>query len=343
MLMTLSQTKLLTSNQTMLRRTRLSALVTLLIGLCCSCLNFATNAQGVFPEKPVRLIVPFPPGQATDIIARLLAEKLTIAWGQQVIVENKNGVPGMVAGATAAPDGYTMIMGTSGVLAVNPAVFDKLAYDAAKDFTYVGGLAIAPMIIVVSAALPYNTIQELVAAAKKDPGKFNVGYGGVNNTQHLTGEFFKYTAGINMVGINYKGSASAVTDLLGGQISILVDSMAVTLPHIKSGKLKALGIAMLERVPQLPNLPTVAESGYPGFEGAGWTGLVVPKNTPTAVVQKISHDIAAVLADPVMQQSIIDKGMVPDARGAGPWSEFVFAEMKKWKAIAQQSNIKASE
>jgi tripartite-type tricarboxylate transporter receptor subunit TctC len=249
----------------------------------------------------------------------------------------------MVAGATAAPDGYTMIMGTSGVLAVNPAVFDKLAYDAAKDFTYVGGLAIAPMIIVVSATLPYNNIQELVAAAKKEPGKFNVGYGGVNNTQHLTGEFFKYTAGINMVGINYKGSASAVTDLLGGQISILVDSMAATLPHIQSGKLKALGIAMLERVPQLPNLPTVAESGYPGFEGAGWTGLVVPKNTPTAVVQKISVDVAKILADPAMQKNIIDRGMVPDPRGAGPWSDFVFAEMKKWKAIAQQANIKASE
>ncbi len=321
----------------------LKILLALFITLSGVTFNSTTYAQAVFPEKPVRLIVPFPPGQATDIIARLVAEKLTTAWGQQVIVENKNGVPGMVAGATAAPDGYTMIMGTSGVLAVNPAVFDKLAYDAAKDFTYVGGLAIAPMIIVVSASLPYNTIQELVAAAKKDPGKFNVGYGGVNNTQHLTGELFKYTAGINMVGINYKGSASAVTDLLGGQISILVDSMAATLPHIKSGKLKALGIAMLERVPQLPNLPTVAESGYPGFEGAGWTGLVVPKNTPAAVVQKISVDIAKVLADPEMQKSIIDKGMVPDPRGAVPWSEFVFAEMKKWKTIAQLANIKASE
>jgi len=327
----------------MLRHTTLKTLTASIIGLCCALLTFAANAQAVFPEKPVRLIVPFPPGQATDIVARLIAEKLTAVWGQQVIVENKNGVPGMVAGATAAPDGYTMIMGTSGVLAVNPAVFDKLAYDAAKDFTYVGGLAIAPMIIVVSATLPYNTIQELVAAAKKDPGKFNVGYGGVNNTQHLTGELFKHTAGINMVGINYKGSASAVTDLLGGQISILVDSMAATLPHIHSGKLKALGIAMLERVPQLPNLPTVAESGYPGFEGAGWTGLVVPKNTPTAVVQKISVDVAKILADPAMQKNIIDKGMVPDPRGAGPWSDFVFAEMKKWKAIAQQANIKASE
>jgi tripartite-type tricarboxylate transporter receptor subunit TctC len=146
-----------------------------------------------------------------------------------------------------------------------------------------------------------------------------------------------------MVGVNYKGSASAVTDLLGGQISILVDSMAVALPHIKSGKLKALAITTLQRVPQLPNLPTVAESGYPGFEGVGWQGLVVPKGTPPAVVQKISADVARILADPEMQKNIIDKGMVPDPRGAGPWSEFVFAEMKKWKTAAQQANIKSTE
>jgi tripartite-type tricarboxylate transporter receptor subunit TctC len=319
------------------------SLASLLAILFCLIFNVQAQAQTNFPEKPVKLIVPFPPGQATDIIARMIAEKLTIAWGQQVIVENKTGVPGMVAGSTAAPDGYTMTMGTSGVLAVNPAVFDKLPYDVTKDFIYVGGLAITPMIVVVSAALPYNTVQELVAAAKKEPGKFNVGYGGVNNTQHLTGELFKFTTDVNMVGVNYKGSAAAVTDLLGGQISILVDSMAVALPHIKSGKLKPLAITTLQRVPQLPDLPTVAESGYPGFEGVGWQGLVVPKGTPPAVVQKISADVAKILADPTMQKNIIDKGMVPDPRGAGPWSDFVYAEMKKWKAAAKQANIKATE
>jgi tripartite-type tricarboxylate transporter receptor subunit TctC len=319
------------------------SLASLLAILFCLIFNVQAQAQTNFPEKPVKLIVPFPPGQATDIIARMIAEKLTIAWGQQVIVENKTGVPGMVAGSTAAPDGYTMTMGTSGVLAVNPAVFEKLPYDVTKDFIYVGGLAITPMIVVVSAALPYNTVQELVAAAKKEPGKFNVGYGGVNNTQHLTGELFKFTTDVNMVGVNYKGSAAAVTDLLGGQISILVDSMAVALPHIKSGKLKPLAITTLQRVPQLPDLPTVAESGYPGFEGVGWQGLVVPKGTPPAVVQKISADVAKILADPTMQKNIIDKGMVPDPRGAGPWSDFVYAEMKKWKAAAKQANIKATE
>ena len=319
------------------------SLASLLAILLCLVFNVPAQAQTNFPEKPVKLIVPFPPGQATDMIARMVAEKLTIAWGHQVIVENKTGVPGMVAGSTAAPDGYTMTMGTSGVLAVNPAVFTKLPYDVAKDFIYVGGLAITPMIIVVSAGLPYNTIQELIAAAKKEPGKFNVGYGGVNNTQHLTGELFKFTTGVNMVGVNYKGSAAAVTDLLGGQISILVDSMAVALPHIKAGKLKPLAITTLQRVPQLPDLPTVAESGYPGFEGVGWQGLVVPKGTPAPIVQKISADVAHILASPEMQKNLIDRGLIPDPRGAGPWSEFVYAEMKKWKAAATQANIKATE
>lgn len=318
-------------------------IATLLLTMLCLTFTLHAQAQANYPDKPVKLIVPFPPGQATDMIARMIAEKLTLVWGHQVIVENKTGVPGMVAGSTAAPDGYTMTMGTSGVLAVNPAVFAKLPYDVTKDFIYVGGLAITPMIVVVSAEFPYNTVQELIAAAKKEPGKFNVGYGGVNNTQHLTGELFKATTGVNMVGVNYKGSASAVTDLLGGQISILVDSMAVALPHIKAGKLKPLAITSLERVPQLPNLPTVAESGYPGFEGVGWQGLVVPKGTPSAIVQKISADVSKILADPVMQKNIIDKGMVPDPRGSGPWSEFAFAEMKKWKAAAQQANIKATE
>ena len=188
-------------------------IATLLLAMLCLTSTLQAQAQANYPDKPVKLIVPFPPGQATDMIARMIAEKLTLVWGHQVIVENKTGVPGMVAGSTAAPDGYTMTMGTSGVLAVNPAVFAKLPYDVTKDFIYVGGLAITPMIVVVSAEFPYNTVQELIAAAKKEPGKFNVGYGGVNNTQHLTGELFKATTGVNMVGVNYKGSASAVTDL----------------------------------------------------------------------------------------------------------------------------------
>jgi len=301
------------------------------------------HAQANYPNKPVKFIVPFPPGQATDIVARMVADRLTGIWGQPVIVENRPGIPGMVAGYNAAPDGYTITIGTSGMLVVNPSVYDKLPYDTIKDYVFTGGLAITPMMIVVKADLPYQTLQDLVNAAKKEPGKFNIGYGGINNTQHLTGEYFKYMTGINMVGITYKGSASAVTDLLGGQISILVDSLAATLPHIQSGKVRPLAVTTLERVPQLPNLPTVAELGFPGFESIGWQGLIVPKGTPQAIVDKISKDGRAVASDPKFQAELIEKGLIPDTRDAKAWSDFVRSELAKWSEGAKRANIRASE
>lgn len=319
------------------------SLVTCLTGLTVLFGSLAVQAQGSYPNKPVRFIVPFPPGQATDIVARMVADGLTKLWGQQVFVENKPGIPGMIAGQTATPDGYTLTIGTSGMLVVNPNVHKSLPYDTAKDYVFIGGLAITPMIIVVNSALPYQSLKELVAAAKKEPGKFNIGYGGVNNTQHLTGEYFKYVTDINMVGITYKGSASAVTDLLGGQISILVDSLASTLPQIKSGKFRPLAISSLARVPQLPDVPTVAELGYTGFESIGWQGLIAPKGTPQAVVDKISADVRQVLADPQMQKSLIDKGLIPDSRGAREWTQFVNAELAKTKEVARIANIKASD
>ena len=303
----------------------------------------AAHAQDTFPNKPVRMFVPFPAGQATDIIARLIADSLGKIWNQQVVVENRPGVPGMMAGRDAAADGYTITFGTSGTLAVNPAVYSKLPYEAARDYAFVSGGALVPMSIVANPALPHNTLKELIDAAKKEPGKFNIGYGGVNNTQHLTGEYFKSRAGVNMVGITYKGSAAAVTDLLGGQIPLLVDSLATTLPHIKSGKIKALAITSLQRMPQLPELPTVAESGYPGFEGVGWAGLVVPKATPQAIVEKIGADVRRVLNDAAMRERLIDRGMVADPRGPKEWGEFVNAEVAKWGAVAKQANVKATD
>ena len=303
----------------------------------------AAHAQDTFPNKPVRMFVPFPAGQATDIIARLIADSLGKIWNQQVVVENRPGVPGMMAGRDAAADGYTITFGTSGTLAVNPAVYSKLPYEAARDYAFVSGGALVPMSIVANPALPHNTLKELIDAAKKEPGKFNIGYGGVNNTQHLTGEYFKSRVGVNMVGITYKGSAAAVTDLLGGQIPLLVDSLATTLPHIKSGKIKPLAVTSLQRMPQLPELPTVAESGYPGFEGVGWAGLVVPKATPQAIVEKIGADVRRVLNDAAMRERLIDRGMVADPRGPKEWGEFVNAEVAKWAAVAKQANVKATD
>ena len=318
-------------------------LVSLLIAVAALGSQATAQTPTTFPARPVHFIVPFPPGQATDIVARLVADSLTATWGQQVYVENKPGIPGMIAGHNAAPDGYTMTIGTSGMLVVNPSVYEKLPYDTLNDYTFIGGLAITPMVVVVRADSPYRTLADLLDAARREPGKLNIGYGGINNTQHLTGEYLKFVAGVNMVGITYKGSANAVTDLLGGQISILVDSLAATLPQIKSGKFRALAVSTLERVPQMPDLPTVAESGFPGFESIGWQGLVVPKGTPAEVVNKISRDVAYLLADPQMQTRLIDKGLVPDPRGAQAWGKFVRAELEKWSEAAKRANIRATE
>lgn len=314
----------------------------LLLGLTLFLIASAPiSAQTSYPSRPVKLIVPFPAGQATDIAARMLGEGLAKVWGQQVVVENKTGVPGMLAGRDAAPDGYTMTMGSSGTLAVNPAVYNKLPYEGAKDYALVNGANIAPMIIVANPSAPFTSLKELIEVARKEPGKYTLGFGGVNNTQHLTGEYFKSRAGIDLVGVNYKGSAAAVTDLLGGQIHVLVDSLAATLPHIKVGKIRPLAVTTLQRVPQLPDLPTAVELGFPGFEGVGWAGLIVPKGTPTEIVEKISTDARKVLNDPQMRERLIERGMIVDSRNAREWGEFVNAEVIKWAEVAKRANVRA--
>jgi tripartite-type tricarboxylate transporter receptor subunit TctC len=305
---------------------------------------FGSLAQAqAYPAHTVRIIVPFPPGQATDIVARLLAERLSAAWNQSVIVENRGGggsVPGMLAGRDAPADGYTITFGTSGPLGVNPGIYSRLPYDPLKDFAMVGGVFTVPLMWVAHPGLPYNTVAELVAAAKKAPGKLNWALAGTGTSQHLTGELFKFRAGVDMEGVPYKGSGPAMTDLLGGQITLMVDSLASALPHIKAGKIKAIAMTTAQRVPQLPDVPTVAESGYPGFEGVGWGGLVVPVATPRDIVEKIGGDVRRILMDPAMQARIVERGAIPDPRGPAEFTEFVRAEIAKWGDVAKKAQIK---
>ena len=303
----------------------------------------AALAQAAFPSKPVRLVVPFPPGQATDIVARLLADALTKQWGQQVIVENRAGgasIPGMLQGRDAAPDGHTITFGTSGSIGINPSLYPTLPYDPPRDFAMVGGVFIVPLMIVAHPSAPYANLKEMIAAAKKDPGKLDWAYAGTGTSQHLTGELFKVRAGVDILGVTYKGSGPAMTDLLGGQVKLMVDSLASALPHIKAGKIRALAMTTPQRVPQLPDVPTVAESGYPGFDGVGWGGLVLPKATPAALVERIGADVRRALADPVMQQRIIDRGAIPDPRGPREWTDFVSAEIVKWGEVVRRANVK---
>ena len=300
-------------------------------------------AQAQYPTKPVKLIVPYPAGQATDIAARIIAEGLSREWGQQVIIENIGGgaaIPGVVTARDRAPDGYTLLMGTSAAMVVNPAIIQKLPYDPFNDFVLVGPVFRNPLIIVATAKAPYNSLKDLVDAAKKSPGKLNWGYPGAGTTQHLTGELFKYTAGVDIQGVMYKGSAQVVQDLLGDSIELSVDGVPPNLPHIKSGKLKAIASTGSVRAPQLPDVPTVAEQGYPGFSGEGWGGVVVAKGTPPEIVAKVSADLRKVMSDPVIQKRLVDNGLMVDNQPRDEWIAFARKTLVQWGDVARRANIK---
>jgi tripartite-type tricarboxylate transporter receptor subunit TctC len=303
-------------------------------------------SQSQYPVKPVRVIVPFPPGQAADIFARMLADRLSQTWGQQVVVENRGGgggVPGVMAGKEAAPDGYTWLVGTSGTLGVNPSVYAKIPYDPLKDFAPASNIFIVPLVVVAHPSFAPNTVQELVAAAKKAPGTINFASAGPGTAQHMTGELFKSRAGIDLVHVPYKGSGPGMTDLLGGQVPLMVDSLASALPHIKSGKIKIIAVTTAQRAPQLPNVPTIAESGYPGFEGAGWSGIVLPAGTPRELVERISADIQKALGEAQLRDRIIDRGGIPDPRTPQGYADFIRAEIEKWAQVARTANVRLDQ
>jgi len=301
------------------------------------------SAADAYPSRPVKLIVPFPAGQATDLAARIIAERLGNMWGQNVVVENIGGgagIPGMMQAKRAPADGYTLVMGTSAVLVVNPAIIDNLPYDPLNDFAYIGPVFRNPLIIVTNDKQPYKTLKDMVDDAKKHPGKLNWGYPGAGTTQHLTGELFKQVAGVDIVGVLYKGSAMCASDLLGNQIPLSVDGIGPNLEMIKAGKLRALASTGETRAPQLPDVPTVAEQGYPGFSGEGWGGMVFAKGVPNEVVMKVSRDLNKVMSDPAVQDRLVKAGLVVDNMPRDQWIEFAKRTYKTWGDVARSNNIK---
>lgn len=303
-------------------------------------IGFNAHAQETYPNKPVIFIVPFPPGQTADIVARILGNDLSKTWGQSVVIENRAGglgIPGMVAGRDAKPDGYTLTMAPIGPFALNRGVIKNLPYDPMKDFTFIGGVFRVPYIIVANPDAKIGNVTELVNAAKRDPGKLSWGAAGTG--QLLSIEWFKQLTGLDIVSIPYKGSAQGLTDLMGGQLSLLMDSLSPALPHIQAGKIKAIAVTTLERSPQLPDTPTLAEQGYPTFSSFGWVGLVAPKGTPRNVVVKISADLQRALTNPELKKEIIARGAIPDPRGSEEWAAFVNAEIEKWRAVMTTANI----
>jgi tripartite-type tricarboxylate transporter receptor subunit TctC len=304
------------------------------------------QAQTKYPSRAVRMIVPFPPGQAADLFGRMLAHRLSSAWGQNVVVENRGGgagIPAMMAAKNAAPDGYTVVMGTTQTLSVNPSMYADLPYDPLKDFVPVSNVVVAPLVIAAHPSFQPRSVSELVAAARKSPGELVIAVPGQGTSQHLTAELFKSRAGIELRAVAYKGSGPAMIDLIGGQVPLMMDSLASAFPHIRSGRIRVVAVTTARRVPQLPEVPTVAESGYPGFEGLGWAGIVVPAATPRAIVENLSVSIRNALENPDLKAGIIARGSIPDPRTPAEYAEFIRAETIKWARVAQEAGVRLEE
>lgn len=303
-------------------------------------------AQDRWPSKPVRMIIPFPPGQATDIYGRLFAERLSRIWGQGVVVENRAGassIIGMEAIKSSAPDGYTLGMASSGPLAINPSVFSKLSYDPIKDFTPISLAFIAPLVILVNNELPARNVAELVALLRQQPGRLSYASGGPGTSQHLACELFKLSTKTFALHIPYKGSGPALTDLIGGQVQFMIDSVSAALGHVQAGRVRALAVTSSQRNASLPGVPTVAESGVPGlqnFEAVGWGGLIGPAGMPGAVTQKISRDFAEVLRDDAIVQRVNGSGSMVRAISGQEFSSFIATEIGKWSSAARASNTR---
>ena len=293
-------------------------------------------AQSVF-VKPLRLVVPFPPGGPTDIVARPLAQMLSLALGQAVTVDNRAGAGGSIAAdfvAKSQADGYTLLMGTVGTHAINAALYKKLPYDPVKDFTPLGLAASAPVALVVGAASPYATVADLVAAARMQPGTIEFGSAGNGTPGHLTGELFAKAAGIQLRHIPYRGSAPAVTDLLGGQIRLMFDPVQSILPQVRGEKLRALAVSSRERSPVLPQVPTLAEAGLPGFEAEAWWAVFAPANVPAPLANLLRSEVERVVRSDAFREKLGNLGVTPAAAMRQSFTDFNRAELAKWgKAV----------
>ena len=296
-----------------------------------------------YPSRPVRLVVPFPAGGTTDILARAMAEKLSGALGQQFVVDNRPGAGGNIGSdivAKSQPDGYTLLMGTVGTHAINPSLYPKMPYDHVKDFVPVVLVAGVPNVLVVNPTVPAKTVAELIALAKEKPGTINFASSGNGTSIHLSGELFKLLAGVQIAHVPYKGSAPALTDLIGGQVQIMFDNLPSALPHIKGGKLRALAVTSSKRAPALPDLPTIAESGVAGFEASSWFGILAPAATPRDIVQRINAEANKALHAPDMREKLLAQGA--EAVGNSPefFADSIRTETVKWAKVVKDSGAR---
>ena len=300
------------------------------------------SAQSAYPSKSIRILVPFPAGGSTDFVARGIGQKITEAWGQQVVLDNRAGAAGIVATeivAKAAPDGYTLLM-NSVSHAANASMYGKLPYETLRDFAPIILFADVPIILVVRSQFSANSVADLIALARAKPGQLNFAAGGVGASSHLAGELFRSMARIQWQTVQYKGGAPTLVDLLGGQVDLTFSPIASSIQHVKAGRLKALGVTSSKRVPLLPDLPTIAESGVPGYAASAWYGVVAPARVPRDIIQKLNREINALLKNPEFREGMLARGAVPMGGSSEEFAAFMRQEVSKYAALVKESGIK---
>ena len=312
------------------------------VAVVAGCCAAAAHAQQPYPTRPVRLIVPFTPGAINDLIARLLAARLAESWRQQVVVDNRPGA-GTVIGtdlvAKATPDGHTLLL-VSAAFAINPTLYAKLPFDPVRDFAPVTLIGAAPFVMVAAPSLPVRSVKELVALAKSKPGQLSYASTGIGATAHLVGEMLKTAAGIDLVHIPYKGFAPALTDVIAGQVQVTYGTYSTLAPHMQAGRIRALAVTSAKRSQVAPELPTIAEAGYPKFNATAWWGVAAPARVPAEIVQKLQTDLLAIVRQPEMRERLTREGV--DVAGDQPaqFAVFIREEIQRWGAAVKQSGAK---
>jgi len=302
----------------------------------------AAQAQQ-FPAKPIRLVVPFPPGGNIDFIARTLQPRLSEFLGVSIVIDNRGGAAGIVGAEFTArqpPDGYTVVIGNTGNFGLYPVLYPKLPYDAIKDFAAVGQISVSTQLMAAHPTVPARTLKEVIALAKKRPGKLTVAIAGQGTLQHFSLEMLKGQAGIDMLMIPYKGSGPAAADLVGGQVDLIIDAVSVSMPYISAGRLRAIAVVNNERLASLPNVPTFEEEGLKGFVARGWQGLLVPAGTPAAAIARLSDALSKTLAAPEVRERFAQQGLTPMPTTPAQFGQHIRSEIEKWGKVAKAANIK---
>ena len=326
----------------MIRVRFFAALATAAVGLLLA-FPASSQAPSSYPSRPVKLVIPFPPGGPLDIVGRAIAQKLTDAWGQSVVVDNRPGAGGNIGAdivAKSAPDGYTVLMGALSTHAVNPSLYAKMPYDAVSDFAPITLVAVTPNVLVVNASLPVNSAKEFVAYASANSGKLAFGSGSNGSAGHLAGELFKVDTGVDIVHVPYKGGAPATQALLAGDTQFMFDNLANAMPQVKAGKLRALAVTTAERSKLAPELPTMAEAGLQGFDISTWFGLFAPAGTPGDVIAKWNAEVAKILNSPDMRERLTAQGAEPAPTTPQQFAAFIQSEIPKYARIVKVSGAK---